>query len=190
MSEEKQVNNQEEKEEQTVTEEAADQTAEAAGTAEGQETDVSSEDINELKQKLEESENRYLRLRADFENFRRRVQLDREASEKYRAQSLITEILPLLDNFERALQVETDNEQAASVLQGVEMVYNGLVSALEKEGVEVIETKGKEFDPHVHQAVMTESNEEYKPNEIIEEFQKGYKLKDRVLRPSMVKVNQ
>lgn len=192
MSEEKELNKEENEEmdEQSLTEEAPEQAENTPAEEEPSAADASLEKINELEQQLEEAENRYLRLRADFDNFRRRVQLEREASEKYRAQSLIADLLPLLDNFERALKIEVSNEQTESVLQGVEMVYKGLVSALEKEGVEVIEAVGKEFDPNFHQAVMTDSNDQYSPNQVIEEFQKGYKLKDRIIRPSMVKVNQ
>jgi molecular chaperone GrpE len=147
-------------------------------------------EIRVLTNKLEEADNRYLRLQADFDNFRRRTRLDIEASEKYRAQKLAVELLPALDNFERALNIEADNEQSKSLLQGMEMVYRGLVEALKKEGVEAIESVGKEFDPNFHQAVMTGEDENYGSNIVIEEFQKGYMLKDRVLRPSMVKVNQ
>ncbi|KAF0818319.1 MULTISPECIES: nucleotide exchange factor GrpE [unclassified Cytobacillus] len=146
--------------------------------------------IAELEAKLEEAENRIYRLQADFENSRRRARLDFEASEKYRAQSLISDLLPALDNFERALQMEAENEQAKSILQGMEMVYRSLVEAIKKEGAEQIEAVGKEFDPHMHQAVMQVEDENFDSNIVVEEFQKGYKLKDRVIRPSMVKVNQ
>ena len=144
----------------------------------------------QLQKQLEESEGRYLRLRADFDNFRRRANLEREAQEKYRAQKLVTELLPVLDNFERALQVTPEHDETKSVLQGMEMVYKTLVTALQSEGVEPIETVGKPFDPTVHQAVMTDSDESAEPNSVLAELQKGYKLKDRVIRPSMVKVNQ
>lgn len=143
----------------------------------------------ELEVKLSEMENRYYRLQADFDNSRRRARLDLEASEKYRAQKLITDLLPAIDNFERALQVEADSDQVKSVLQGLEMVYRGLLDALKNEGAEQIEAVGKEFDPHIHQAVMQVQEEGFQSNIIVEEFQKGYILKDRVIRPSMVKVN-
>lgn len=146
--------------------------------------------IQVLKDKLEEADNRYLRLQADFDNFRRRTRLDLEASEKYRAQKLITDLLPALDNFERAMQIEADNEQTKALLQGMDMVYRNLVDALKKEGVEPIEAVGKEFDPHQHQAVMQGEDENFGSNIVTDEFQKGYLLKDRVIRPSMVKVNQ
>jgi molecular chaperone GrpE len=148
------------------------------------------QEIEQLRAKLEEADNRILRLQADFDNFRRRTRIDQEASEKYRAQKLITDLLPALDNFERAMKVEADNEQTRVLLQGMDMVYRSMVDALKKEGVEPIEAVGKEFDPHLHQAVMQGEDENYGANVVTDEFQKGYLLKDRVIRPSMVKVNQ
>ncbi|RSK27904.1 nucleotide exchange factor GrpE [Bacillus sp. HMF5848] len=145
--------------------------------------------VTELTAKLEETENRLLRLQADFDNYRRRVRLDMEAAEKYRAQSLINDILPALDNFERAMKVEATDDASKSLMKGMEMVYRQLLDALTKEGVEAIQAVGEQFDPHLHQAVMQEDNSDYPANTVIEEFQKGYKLKDRVIRPSMVKVN-
>ena len=147
-------------------------------------------EIEALKAKLEEADNRYLRLQADFDNFRRRTRLDQEAGEKYRAQKLITDLLPALDNFERAMKVDADNEQTRVLLQGMDMVYRGMMDALKKEGVEPIEAVGKDFDPHLHQAVMQGEDENFGSNIVTDEFQKGYLLKDRVIRPSMVKVNQ
>jgi molecular chaperone GrpE len=144
----------------------------------------------ELKAKLEEAENRILRLQADYENSRRRAKLDLQATEKYKSQSLITGLLPAIDNFERALQIEADNEQTKSVLQGVEMVYRSLLDALKAEGAEQIEAVGKEFDPNLHQAIMQVEDANFESNIVVEELQKGYILKDRVIRPSMVKVNQ
>jgi molecular chaperone GrpE len=145
---------------------------------------------DELEKKLADFENRYLRLQADFDNFRRRSRMEAEANEKYRAQKLIIDILPAVDNFERALVMEVDNDQAKSLKQGMEMVYRSLLDALSKEGLQQIEAVGKEFDPHFHQAVMQGNDENFSSNIVIEEFQKGYLLKDKVIRPSMVKVNQ
>ncbi|WP_453994870.1 nucleotide exchange factor GrpE [Bacillus nitroreducens] len=148
------------------------------------------EKIAELEAKLEEAENRNLRQIADFENFKRRARLDQETAATYRAQSLVSDLLPALDNFERALQIEATNDQAKSIIQGVEMVYRSIMDALKKEGVEPIEAVGQQFDPNVHQAVMQVSEPDAESNVVLEEFQKGYKLKDRVIRPSMVKVNE
>ncbi|MED4312277.1 nucleotide exchange factor GrpE [Heyndrickxia coagulans] len=155
-----------------------------------EELEKAKEEIEKLRNELEQAENRYLRLRADFDNYRRRVNLDREAAEKYRAQDLIVNLLPALDNFERALSMAERNEHTAQLLDGMEMVYRSILEALKKEGAEPIEAIGKEFDPHYHQAIMQGREEGTASNVVIEEFQKGYMLKDRVIRPSMVKVNE
>ncbi|MFB5283783.1 nucleotide exchange factor GrpE [Peribacillus sp. Hz7] len=186
--------------EQTIEKEAAEETVveeifaeEAEQTPEETEVDelqAAQQKIAELEAKIEEMDNRYLRLQADFDNSRRRAKLDMEAAQKYRVQSLATDLLQALDNFERATKIEADNEQTKSLLQGVEMIYNGIVEALKKEGVEAIEAVGQEFDPHLHQAVMQVQDENFGSNIVVEEFQKGYKLKDRVIRPAMVKVNE
>jgi molecular chaperone GrpE len=162
----------------------------ATEQAEDLPVDEKDQEIQSLKAKLEEADNRYLRLQADFDNFRRRTRLDQEASQKYRAQKLITDLLPAIDNFERAMKIEADNEQTKTLLQGMDMVYRSLLDALKSEGVEPIEVVGKEFDPHQHQAVMQGEDDNYGPNVVTDEFQKGYMLKDRVIRPAMVKVNQ
>ncbi|MEH6946700.1 nucleotide exchange factor GrpE [Bacillus sp. JJ634] len=186
--------------EQTIEKETAEETVvegvfaeEAEQTPEETEVDelqAAQQKIAELEAKIEEMDNRYLRLQADFDNSRRRAKLDMEAAQKYRVQSLATDLLQALDNFERATKIEADNEQTKSLLQGVEMIYNGIVEALKKEGVEAIEAVGQEFDPHLHQAVMQVQDENFGSNIVVEEFQKGYKLKDRVIRPAMVKVNE
>ncbi|PFJ16762.1 nucleotide exchange factor GrpE [Bacillus cereus] len=171
--------------EEVVTSENSEETVE-----EKSEAALLQEKVDELQAKLTETEGRMLRLQADFENHKRHVQMDKQAAEKYRAQSLVSDILPALDNFERAMQVEATDEQMKSLLQGMEMVYRQLLEAMAKEGVEAIEAVGKQFNPHEHQAVMQIEDSEFESNVVVEEFQKGYKLKDRVIRPSMVKVNQ
>ncbi|GKV54343.1 protein GrpE [Sporosarcina sp. NCCP-2222] len=146
--------------------------------------------IEELKSKLEEEENKQLRLLADFENFKRRANLDKESLQKYRAQSLMTNLLPVLDNFERALNIEAKSEETQSLMTGMDMVYRNLLDALKSEGLKEIEAAGQEFDPNFHQAVMTGNDGEKASGIVLQELQKGYKLKDRVLRPSMVQVNE
>ncbi len=143
-----------------------------------------------LQQQLDEETNRHLRLRADYENFKRRAHLDREAADKYKAQNLLSNLLPVLDNFERAMQVETASEESQSLRKGLDMVYKTLVEATEREGLQVIEANDVMFDPNLHQAVMTETDDTKESGMILQELQKGYKYKDRVLRPSMVKVNE
>ena len=176
--------------EENAGEAVVNEDAQTTAEAEVNPAEKYQKEIEELKAKLEEADNRYLRLQADFDNFRRRTRLDQEAGEKYRAQKLITDLLPALDNFERAMKVEADNEQTKVLLQGMDMVYRGMMDALKKEGVESIEAVGKDFDPHLHQAVMQGEDENFGSNIVTDEFQKGYLLKDRVIRPSMVKVNQ
>lgn len=155
-----------------------------------EEIDEKDQRINELESKLQDEENKLLRVLADFENAKRRNALDKEALNKYKAQSILTSILPVLDNFERALAVEVKVEEAQSIMTGMDMIYRNLVDALKGEGLVEIEALDKEFDPNFHQAVMTGNDPDKSSGIVLEELQKGYLLKDRVLRPTMVKVNE
>lgn len=155
-----------------------------------EEIDEKDQRIRELESKLQDEENKLLRVLADYENAKRRNALDQEALVKYKAQSLLTAILPVLDNFERALAVEVKVEEAQSIMTGMDMIYRNLVEALKGEGLVEIEALDKEFDPNFHQAVMTGNDPEKPSGIVLDELQKGYMLKDRVLRPSMVKVNE
>ncbi|MBA2173542.1 nucleotide exchange factor GrpE [Halobacillus locisalis] len=153
------------------------------------EEEVQSEE-EQLRKERDDLNNRLLRLQADYDNFRRRTQKEKEADRKYRSQSLVEELVPVLDNFHRALQVEVDGESAQKFADGMKMVYDQFQAALDKEGVEEIPAQGEPFDPNLHQAVMQVEDENYDSNIVVEELQKGYRLKDRVIRPAMVKVNQ
>ncbi|MBC1888446.1 nucleotide exchange factor GrpE [Listeria booriae] len=144
----------------------------------------------ELEEKLEAAEDRYLRLQADFENVKKRNIAERAANQKYRSQSIAEALLPALDGFQKALDTQSDSEQMEALLTGMKMVYGQIMTALEAEGVEAIPALGEQFDPNFHQAVMQDDDSTKESNEITMELQKGYKLKDRVIRPSMVKVNQ
>ncbi|HDZ6054766.1 TPA: nucleotide exchange factor GrpE [Staphylococcus aureus] len=155
-----------------------------------EEIDPKDQKINELQQLADENEEKYLRLYAEFENYKRRIQKENEINKTYQAQRVLTDILPAIDNIERALQIEGDNETFKSLQKGVQMVHESLINALKDNGLEVIKTEGEAFDPNIHQAVVQDDNPDFESGEITQELQKGYKLKDRVLRPSMVKVNQ
>ena len=174
----KEVNIVEERNEQVVEEVKEAQVEEAVTPENSEETveekvrSLFTRKVDELQAKLTETEGRTLRLQADFENYKRRVQMDKQVAEKYRAQSLVSDILPALDNFERAMQVEATDEQTKSLLQGMEMVHRQLLEALTKEGVEVIEAVGKQFDPNEHQAIMQVEDSEFESNAVVEEFQK------------------
>lgn len=144
-----------------------------------------------LREQLSEMEDKYLRAQAEIANMRNRNIKDREAAAKYRSQDLGKELLPAIDNLERALQIEVTDEQGESLKKGIEMVMESLLHALKTAGIEEIPAKGEVFDPNLHQAVQTVPLEDgQKPDEIVQELQKGYILHDRVLRPSMVMVAQ
>lgn len=155
-----------------------------------EEIDPKDQKINELQQLADENEEKYLRLYAEFENYKRRIQKENEINKTYQAQRVLIDILPAIDNIERALQIEGDDETFKSLQKGVQMVHESLINALKDNGLEVIKTEGEAFDPNIHQAVVQDDNPDFESGEITQELQKGYKLKDRVLRPSMVKVNQ
>lgn len=152
--------------------------------------DPKDEEIQQLQLKANENEEKYLRLYAEFENYKRRIQKENETNKTYQSQRVLTDILPTIDNIERALQIEGDDESFKSLQKGVQMVHESLLRALKDNGLEEIESEGQAFDPNFHQAVFQDDNPDFKSGDITQELQKGYKLKDRVLRPSMVKVNQ
>jgi len=140
---------------------------------------------------LAELKDRYLRLAAEFDNFRRRNLKERQDLHNYANENLVKELLPAVDNLERAVVHGRKEEQPAdseNLLQGVELTYRSLVQILGRFGVVEIEAEGKPFDPQVHEAVRRVSTNEHAPGTVVEVYQKGYLLKDRLLRPAMVAV--
>ena len=148
------------------------------------------ENVAALEEKVAELEDRTKRQMAEFENFRKRTEKEKSMMFETGAKSVIEKILPVIDNFERSLNVQTPSEEIATFLKGYQMIFDQFMNILNKNGVEVIEALGKEFDPNFHQAVMMANDENYGSNIVVEELQKGYKLKDRVIRASLVKVNE
>jgi molecular chaperone GrpE len=126
-----------------------------------------------------------LRARAEFDNARRRAERERSDFLQYAAMDLVKELLPVLDDFERALKVETADRNYA---KGIELIYGRLAETLKKMGLEAIETEGREFDPNLHQAVERVESADVEDQSILGEFQRGYNFKGRLLRPAMVKV--
>ena len=180
-------------EEEDAAEEAADDVREetAEGSREGtEEAENGADDPVKRAEKLEadlaEKDVQMLRLRADFDNFRRRSAKEREELAAVVTQGILTDMLPLLDNFERALLAE--GSDLDSFRAGVSMIYKQMQEALAKNGLEVIDTKDKKFDPNFHQAVMRVQDPEKEDDTIEQELQKGYMVKGRVIRPSMVQV--
>lgn len=162
--------------------------------ADEQETEEISETLEKRAERLEGEVNTwktdYYKVFADMDNLKRRMQTEHSNAMKFMMQSFVEELLPIVDNLERALNVVEPSEDVKSFLKGYEMIYQQFLNVLEKNGVKVIETKGQAFDPNFHQAVMSEANENFESNMIIEELQKGYTLKDRVVRASLVKVSE
>lgn len=151
----------------------------------------SEDEVTELKQKIEELEDQNLRLQAEIQNMRRRHKNDREAAAKYRSQDLAKEILPVLDNLERALDTEVSDEGGKSLKQGLEMVLESFYRALEAVNVEEIDAKGQPFDPNFHEAYAQVPAEEGQESGVVAQvYEKGYKLHDRVLRAAKVTVTE
>lgn len=142
--------------------------------------------VAELEKLVAEKEERVLRLQADFENFRRRTAKERAEISEVVLQGFLIDLLPMVDNFERAMAAE--NSDAEAFRKGVEMINTQFGEILKKNGLEKIETEGKKFDPNFHQAVMRVENPELEDDDIAQELQKGYMVKGHVLRPSMVQV--
>ena len=145
---------------------------------------------DENLKKIEELQNALLRMQADNINYRKRKDEEVERMLKYANEDIVKDILPIVDNFERAIKLDDDNldDELSKFLEGFKMIYCHLVESLEKYGVKAIDGDNKEFDPVYHQAVLTEKGE--KPGMVIEVMQKGYLLKDKVIRPAMVKVSE
>lgn len=154
--------------------------------------ELTKEEILAINNKAKEAEEKALRAQAELINYRKRKDDEVTKMLKFANESLIVEILPILDNFERAIKMDDDNleDEVSKFLSGMKMVYASLTKTLEKYGVKEIESLNKPFDATFHEAVMTDHVEGKEKGIILEVFQKGYTLKDKVIRPAMVKVNE
>jgi molecular chaperone GrpE len=149
---------------------------------------ASSGDQADLQRQRDEYYDLLLRKQAEFDNYRKRVERDRQSLSEAAAAGIIEELLPVMDDLDRALGAEAVGESAQAYRLGVELIYRQLGDILRKRGVRTIEALGADFDPYYHQAVSYEPAEGRRDGEVIEEFRRGYMLGDRLLRPSMVKV--
>ncbi len=183
MSDEKKLN-EEEKEIEETSDTSSEQQVE---TTKEDELAKLQATIDELNQQVNVLKNEYAKAYADTENTRKRLQADFDSRTKFMMQSFALELLPVLDNCERALAQATTDE---AYRKGVEMIYNQLQNALSKEGVTEIDALNQPFDGNWHQALMSEKKENVEPGIVIEVLQKGYRLKDRLLRAAMVKVSE
>ena len=167
----------------------AEQTVEE-NAAEDQKVDEKAEAAEEKKEEKEaepeeDGDAKYLRLMADFQNYKKRVEKEKKDLYSYANEKLVTELLAVLDNFERALAHEDSGD---GFKEGMEMIFKQLMDVLEKSGLAEIAALGEDFDPNFHNAVMTEETEEYESGKVSGVLQKGYSLNGKVIRPSMVKV--
>lgn len=166
-----------------VTEETAAEMTEEETCEDGIE-----KEMEELKTNMSELNDRYLRLMADFDNYKKRAARDRDEMVIYSASKFAEGLFPVIDNFKRALDACENKEDG--FYSGVEMIYNQLKDFLKNEGIEVVKAEGEKFDPTMHYAVAVDKVEDKENDDILEVFQDGYIYKERVLRPAMVKVNK
>jgi len=145
-------------------------------------------DLAELTQQRDDLYDRLLRKTAEFDNYRKRTERERIQLAEAAAADLLTELLPLVDDMERALQADAGSDGGDAVRKGVELIHRQLLDILRKRGVRPVESLGADFDPHYHNAVSHEPAEGRRDGEVVEEFRRGYMLGDRLLRPAMVKV--
>jgi molecular chaperone GrpE len=154
-------------------------------------------EIEELKKKLEEKEKevkehyeRLLRVAADFDNYKKRATREKEEWTKFANEDLIKTILPFVDNLERAINHAEKVEDTGVLIEGVRLTIQQLLQALNKFGLSSFESLGKPFDPAMHEAILLVPTDQHEPNQVVEEFQKGYLLNDRLIRPATVSVSK
>lgn len=154
--------------------------------------DKHKEELENLNNRILELEDKNRRLQAEFINFRNRSEEENSKLLKYEGENVIKEILPVIDNFERAINMDNDDlsDEVSRFLSGFKMIYTSLLASLEKMGVKELDVLGKEFDPTTSEAVLVEENQEKPANVVLEVLQKGYTYKDKVVRSAMVKVNK
>ncbi|MDR0269005.1 nucleotide exchange factor GrpE [Paenibacillus sp.] len=183
----------ENREAEAVENEAAQANTDASSEAEGNvevldPTHLQSE-VERLQTLADDSQQRFLRTQADFDNYRKRTLKEKEDFAKYASSKLITELLPIIDNFDRAIAAAGDSAEIESFAKGVNMIFRQLEGVLKAEGLETMDSVGQPFNPEFHQAIMQVESDEHEEGIVVEEVQRGYKLKDKVLRPAMVKVS-
>jgi len=166
---------------------------ETAADAEDEAVDTTNEDLaaelEDVRQQLAECQDKMLRTAADFDNSKKRLERERDSILKYAEENILKELLASLDNLERAMQQGRETDNLVSLLEGVEMTWNGLLAMLEKFGLKPVDSIGETFDPNFHEAVAMEAGSEMPENQVLKEFQKGYMYKDRLLRAAKVIVS-
>ena len=158
------------------------------GVKEEENSDNQETEINQFEEKYNQLNNQYIRLAADFDNYRKRNEQEREALLKYGAENTLKKMLEVLDNFERGLKAIETVDDCEKVKECYNLAYKNFIDVLTKAGLETIKAEGEAFDPNFHEAVMQTPTSDKEENTILTELQKGYKLGDKVLRPALVNV--
>ncbi len=171
-----------------IAEDTKKETSECGNNQPENVSETSNSEINELQQKYDTLNQQYLRLAADFDNYRKRQEHEREELLKFGTENALKKMIEVLDNFERGKKALEGVDDCEKVKESFDLVHKQVVDALTKLGLETIETEGKEFDPNFHDAVMQTPTSEQPEHTIINELQKGYKMGDKVLRPALVNV--
>ncbi|HET9193689.1 MAG TPA: nucleotide exchange factor GrpE [Vicinamibacterales bacterium] len=166
--------------------ETAAEQSEAAAPAEVPADEAVMASTAVLEKERDTLKEQLLRAVADFDNYRKRIERERRELSDYAATDVLLELLPIIDNFERALQAPAGGDEAFK--KGVELIHKQMLDLLRKRGVTLIDALGADFDPNIHQAVIHEPSDDHREGEVMQELQRGYKLGDRLLRPAMVKV--
>lgn len=165
----------------------ATETPEEDNAPETENTEEKAEEKTE--EKADDGNEKYVRLMAEFQNYKKRVAKEKNDIREYATEKLVMELLPVLDNFERALAASAEDDPAGYA-KGMELIFTQMVTELQKSGLAEVEAEGQDFDPTKHNAVMTEENEELESGKVSKVLQKGYALNDKVIRPSMVAVTK
>ncbi len=165
----------------------ATETPEEDNAPEAEKTEEKSEE--KAEEKADDGNEKYVRLMAEFQNYKKRVAKEKNDIREYATEKLVMELLPVLDNFERALAASAEDDPAGYA-KGMELIFTQMVTELQKSGLAEVEAEGQDFDPTKHNAVMTEENEELESGKVSKVLQKGYALNDKVIRPSMVAVTK
>ena len=160
--------------------------AEKAALEPEEETSCGPGNLNEAQQQIDELNERVVRLTADYDNYRKRAQRDKIEARQFANQGILEKLLPVLDNFEMAIIAVKDADP--SVRDGVQMIYDQLLSVLKAEGVESVDAVGKQFDPNLHEAISQEESDEVEEGEVISQIQRGFILNNRLVRPARVVV--
>lgn len=163
------------------------ETPEEDNAPEAERTEEKAEEKTE--EKADDGNEKYVRLMAEFQNYKKRVAKEKNDIREYATEKLVMELLPVLDNFERALAASAEDDPAGYA-KGMELIFTQMVTELQKSGLAEVEAEGQDFDPTKHNAVMTEENEELESGKVSKVLQKGYALNDKVIRPSMVAVTK